>query len=99
MTTTAKNPLVGKHFHILVDREIAKMGIVRGDLGGGNFLLQYFSWMDGSPNIQQIVKLDAMMTEDWQFYDTAADMNAWGHHYSKTEMHRQAQRDREHGLS
>lgn len=57
--------LVGSYFHS--DAERGWQGLVVGEPSPSVYLVQVFSWIDGSLSDQLLVPLSSMM--DWAFYD------------------------------
>jgi hypothetical protein len=74
--------LVGRCFHTFDDKGVLRyQGIVRGDLGGGRYLIQYFDWIMGEPSTMAIIDIEEMMSpRAWQFYEDADHMRFW-HEY------------------
>ena len=67
--------IVGKYFHsINQNGELIWQGKVVGEPGEGKYLIQLFSWLDGHPTEQRLIKLDEMT--DWLFYSTHDDFMA-----------------------
>jgi hypothetical protein len=80
--------LVGRYFHIFhKDNEVQYQGIVRGSLGNGKYLVQYFEWVKGEPREMEIRSIEDMRPGRsegcWQFYEDADQMNFWYEHYVK----------------
>jgi hypothetical protein len=74
--------LVGRCFHTFRDGGyVDEQGIVRGDLGGGYFLVQYFEWLSGSPSTLAITHVSDMKPGRdpgcWQFYLNEEHMKRW----------------------
>lgn len=64
----AHRGLIGKCFVIMVPQlegppEPERQGIVRAHLGGGAYLVQFFSYLSGEPTTMQIFTLDAMSSD------------------------------------
>lgn len=64
--------LVGQYFHSLKDGKIHWQGLVIGNPEPGWYLLQLYEWLGGSPNVQQLKRIEEM--SDWLFYDSAEDL-------------------------
>lgn len=71
--------LVGRYFHTFREqsgpRVMDYQGTVRGDLGHGFFLVQFFEWMSGEPSTLAVEHLSQM--SKWQFYLDSAQMKDW----------------------
>ena len=65
--------LTNKWFHSCVNEKIEWQGHIIGKVKEGVYLVQLFSWIDGSPTNQAFTKMEDMI--DWQLYDTNEDMN------------------------
>ena len=72
--------LVGRCFHIFDDADgyVQSQGVVRGSLGDGFYLIQYFEWIMGELSTLEIKHIDAMLR--WQFYEDVEHMKFW-HEY------------------
>lgn len=91
--TVPSNLLKGRYFHTLRTEynqekkdfitEIERQGIVLGSPEPEWYLVQYFSWLDGSPTNQVLVKFSEMTR--WNFYDDADSM---AQAYQKEQMRR-----------
>jgi hypothetical protein len=92
MSDVWSSGLVGRCFHIFgeggaVDYE----GVVRADLGDGNFLIQYFEAFSGHPNTCAIVHISRMIQPAdnyrqpgaWQFYQDAEHLRDWWDRFGK----------------
>lgn len=73
-----KDALVGKFFHVLINREIIYQGIVIDKMCDTKYLVQYFDWLMGVDSKMKIVDVDDY---EWQFYNTSDDMNTWYKNY------------------
>jgi hypothetical protein len=75
--------LVGRYFHIFTEdkesgkKTIQRQGMVRGELGDGYYLVQYFDWWAGEANTMDIHRIESMTPGRWQFYETSEDMKHW----------------------
>lgn len=72
--------LVGRCFHIFKNGRIENQGVIRGDLGEGRYLIQFFDWIAGEPStmeIRQISEMTPGRENSWQFYEDAEHMNFW----------------------
>ncbi len=68
--------LTGLWFHSYKDGEIHWQGRITRDLGGGNYAVQLFEWLMGTPTVQKIVPFEQM--KEWDFYpDDSAMRCAW----------------------
>lgn len=65
--------LVGRYFRSYVRGQMNWQGKIVREVDQNTFVAQLFSWVDGFPTNEVIVKLNEM--EDWQFYRTIEDMN------------------------
>ena len=84
--------LVGRCFHIFdKDGCVQYQGIVRGDLGGGHYLVQYFEWVMGEASTMEIRTIEEMTVKlgtkrqcdgYWQFYEDNEHMNFWYEHHA-----------------
>lgn len=81
--------LIGRCFHTFTeDGSVQYQGIVRGDLGNGRYLIQYFDWIMGEASTLAIVPIERMIEPEgdkrapgaWQFYENAEQMNFWYEH-------------------
>ncbi|MFA5706437.1 MAG: hypothetical protein WDA41_08800 [Candidatus Neomarinimicrobiota bacterium] len=64
---------VGKWFLSFTEEgKINWQGYILKDEGNGCYLVQLYSWLDGKPTKQIVVKSTDMNT--WNFYDTDAQM-------------------------
>lgn len=70
--------LVGSFFHGCATR--GWQGLVVAEPHPGVYLLELFSWVMGEASHQQLIRIDVMADEGWQFYDTAEWMND-SYHY------------------
>lgn len=59
--------LIGSFFH--GDGEGGTQGQVVAEPTPGIYLVEFFSWMDGSPCWQKLIKIDQMT--GWRFYDSS----------------------------
>ena len=81
--TTAKNTepvltLVGCYFHTLDDDGCVQyQGRVRGNIGDGFFLIEYFEWFTGQPSKMELRHISEMKAGRWQFYEDSERMNNW----------------------
>jgi hypothetical protein len=87
--------LVGRCFHIFdADGCIRHQGIVRGDLGDGRYLVQYFEWLIGEPGtleIRYVTEMRPGRTEGaWQFYEDCEHMKYWFENYGKRHEPKEA---------
>jgi hypothetical protein len=83
-STTQLEPLglVGRCFHIMDEGGyVEKQGVIRGDLGGGLYLIQYFEWLMGNPTNMEIVDLETI--RKWRLYYDHEYMNFWYEHRAK----------------
>jgi len=62
--------LLGSYFHSDDDR--GWQGWVIGEPHPGVFLVELFSWIDGSANGQKVVPIAEM--SEWEFFDTSEEM-------------------------
>ncbi len=70
---STKSEFVGSYFHTLRDDgTIEKQGVVVERVEEGYYLVEWFSWMDGSPNGRSLFYLAAM--QHWRFYATGDEM-------------------------
>lgn len=74
--------LVGRCFHVFDNNGYVKyQGIVRGELGNGNYLVQYFDWTTGSLDTMEIRNTSEMKPGRkegcWQFYEDSEHMYEW----------------------
>jgi len=70
-----KNPLVGKWFHSHNEKgEIQWQGQVLGVVSDNHFLVQLYSWLDGTSTDMKIVSLEKIIEEDWSFYSSDKKM-------------------------
>ena len=73
--------LKGKWFLSFRTGKVFWQGEVLGALSSDRYLVQLFSWLDGSPTDQVIASLEQMQghlvdgdrVEGWQFYDSKED--------------------------
>jgi hypothetical protein len=77
-----KLSLVGRCFHIFdADGYVQYQGIVRGDLGDGRYLIQYFEWIMGEAGTMEIRHISEMKPGHqegcWQFYEDSEHMSFW----------------------
>jgi hypothetical protein len=82
--------LVGRGFHTFTDDgRVENQGVVRGDLGDGYYLVQYFEWFVGAPNTMAIWNIRDMKPGRkagcWQFYEDTEHMNFWYEHHAKKD--------------
>jgi hypothetical protein len=49
------NCMLNLYFHTILDGKVDKQGQVIGEVSPGYLLVQWFSWMDGSPTSQEVV--------------------------------------------
>lgn len=90
--------LVGRCFHTFdSEGSVQYQGIVRADLGNGNYLVQYFEWLAGEANTMSIVHISKMLEPEqprrngWQFYEDCEHMTFWyEHRYVKSRPERVA---------
>jgi hypothetical protein len=72
--------LVGRFFHTFDVREgrkeIAKQGVVIGDLGHGYLMVDHFEWISGGRGFygRKVVHVSAISREGWAFYTDADEM-------------------------
>src|SRR2546425_3195878 len=80
----SKDPLVGRFFHSFepkdqhpnAPRPIVKwQGHILGRIDDHTYLVELFSWLDGSGGTQRLQALAGMA--DWQFYTRQDDMKDW----------------------
>lgn len=72
--------LVGKFFHtFFLDGKIERQGEVLSRLKHGLYLVENFSWVDGSGTGAWLFKVEDMI--GWKFYDTNAEMRI---HYDRS---------------
>jgi hypothetical protein len=77
--------LLGRYFHIFTEdkdtgtKTIQRQGVVRGELGNGYYLVQYFEWTLGYDDVMEIQRIENMTPGRWQFYETNEDMKHWYH--------------------
>ena len=93
----AKLTLVGRCFHIFGDDgSVQNQGVVRGDLGEGRYLVQFFEWMLGELSTMEIRHIGDMRggreAGCWQFYEDAEHMNFW-YEYRYSHPTKLARRD------
>lgn len=79
------NVLVGQYFHVLRDNQIEKQGQVVALVQRGSdglftqtstlYLVQYLSFIDGSPTYSQVVTADSFVAR-YRFYATSEAMRA-----------------------
>jgi len=68
---------VGRWFHsVNDDGAIIWQGKILRDSRSGVFVVQLYSWLDGRPTDQRIVRASEMV--GWRFYRTDAEMRAVG---------------------
>lgn len=76
--STRVSGLIGRFFHSIKDGRLQWQGYVRSRPEPGWYVIQLYEWMGGSPNIQRLVRIEAM--EDWFFYQNAEEMmHSWEH--------------------
>ena len=59
--------LFGRFFHSVEDGKIGWQGSIVGNPEPGWYLVQLFGWLDGSPNVQRLMRIEDM--REWLFYD------------------------------
>ena len=59
--------LLGRYFHGVENEKIGWQGVIVGNPEPGWYLVQLFSWLDGSPNVQRLIQFESM--REWLFYD------------------------------
>lgn len=64
--------LEGLWFHSFEGKNVQWQGIVDRDLKNGNYLVQLYSWIDGSPTSKEIVSFEKM--KGWKFYQNSKAM-------------------------
>lgn len=64
---------VGRLFHSVVGGKIGWQGVVTDNPEPGWYLVQLFGWMDGTPNVQRLMRIEDM--REWLFYDDVEMMN------------------------
>lgn len=78
--------LIGRCFHVFGEnRKISRQGIIRGTLGDGYYLIQYFEFLMGEPSTMEVVHirsmirpaLDSQEEGSWQFYEDVDHMKWW----------------------
>lgn len=74
--------LVGRCFHVFrEDMKVQYQGVVRGSLGEGLYLIQYYEWLMGEPGTMEIRHVSEMKPGRkpgcWQFYEDNEHMNFW----------------------
>jgi hypothetical protein len=67
--------LVGRWFHTKEEQTPALQGCVRGDLGGGHYLVQYEIPGVDTPGPLEIVNINTI--GDWEFFEDKKHMNEW----------------------
>jgi hypothetical protein len=87
--------LVGRCFHVFAeDGTIERQGIVRADLGGGGYLVQYFEWFAGTPSTMEVRYITEMKpgrgNGSWQFYEDNEHMSSWYETYGKNREPKEA---------
>lgn len=92
MTKTDKTELPaltleGRCFHTFdAGGFVQTQGVVRGNLGNGFYLVQYFDWIVGNPGTMEVRSVHDMMpgrgADCWQFYEDADHMNFWYKHHA-----------------
>ena len=71
-TKQKKDCLTGKYFHSIDESgDLKWQGKIEGMPSDGVYLIQLFSWIDGSTTDQKMVKLDEMC--NWIFYSDRDD--------------------------
>ena len=69
--------LVGRSFHTLDDDGCVQyQGTVRGNIGDGFYLIEYFNWFDGGSTME-LRHISEMKAGRWQFYENNEHMNGW----------------------
>lgn len=73
---TNSNTLVGSFFHSFHIKEdetktLEFQGQVVAEIADGIFLLELYSAIDGSPSCQVLFRVEELIGERWEFYDTA----------------------------
>jgi len=81
--------LLGRFFHSVEDGKIGWQGSIVGNPEPGWYLVQLFGWLDGSPNVQRLMRIEDM--REWLFYDDTEMMQFSYDHgvarvYDDTEM-------------
>ena len=65
--TLKNSSLLDRYFHSVENEKIGWQGVIVGNPEPGWYLVQLFGWLDGSPNVQRLIKLESM--REWLFYD------------------------------
>ena len=79
MKTIDGNELLKKWFHSLKGEGMEWQGQVIGKINEVYYLVQLYSWADGRPTIQRLIKVWDM--ERWQFYSTDREMKDWSENH------------------
>jgi len=76
MKEKTNQTFTGQYFHTFTDvpgYPVKYQGRVLADAGGGYFLCELYSWLDGQSGNSRLFHLSTM--KDWFFYPTAKQMN------------------------
>ena len=65
--TLKNSSLLDRYFHSVENEKIGWQGVIVGNPEPGWYLVQLFGWLDGSPNVQRLIKFESM--REWLFYD------------------------------
>jgi len=80
---TARNSLVGKCFVIFgYNSAWSRQGVVRHDLSGGYYLVQFFDAFMGLPNTSAIFHISQMVDQNrakggWEFFENDEHLREW----------------------
>jgi hypothetical protein len=85
------NTLEGKFFHTFKNKQVEWQGYVVSQPQEGYYLVQLFEWLVGEPSCKKLVPIDAMF--DWDFYDTAEEMNFYFEMQYKYRMEEKKEHD------
>ena len=85
--------LVG-HFFLDITENGTYQGIVGAELPNNHYLVEYFSWLDGSPTHRAILRLTDMYS--FKLYGSKEDWNAAGQAQLKQEEYKQGLREHAH---
>lgn len=73
LTDVSSGALLGRFFHSLgEDGKIEWQGSVLANPFQDWYLVQLFSWLDGNPNVQRLVRIEDM--KSWLFYEDTETM-------------------------
>lgn len=93
------DPLVGKWFHSFPPcRRCGKprvqwQGRIVAVLVNGSYLVETYSWIDGSLYSKELVRLERIEQEQWGFYDTNEQMvNLYDHNVQYLHNNRDCDR-------